>query len=150
VLLEYFRDPFQNIAHRYTIGAGAGFQIADTPKIDWEVSVSIAYQNTRFDDVLEGDPTSAGTPALVAGTAYDHELTDSVDFSLGYRFFVVDEESGQYTHHLVAGFEFDLMGALDFDMTLVWDRIEKPRPNSDGTFPEKDDYRLNLALGFDF
>jgi putative salt-induced outer membrane protein YdiY len=150
VLGEYFRDPFQNIAHRYTIGAGAGYQIIDTSKIDWQASVGLAYQNTRFDDVLEGDPTSASTPTLVASTLYDHELSGSVDLTLQYRFFVVNEESGQYTHHFVTGFEFDLIGSLDFDVTFVWDRIEKPRQNSDGTFPKKDDYRLNLALGFDF
>jgi len=26
----------------------------------------------------------------------------------------------------------------------------KPQQNSDGTFPKKDDYRLNFALSFDF
>jgi hypothetical protein len=150
VMVEYFRDPFQNVAHRYTVGAGGGYQIVDTSKIDWEVSVGLAYQESRFDDVPEGDPTSAATPALMVGTAYDHELSDSVDFALEYRFFVVDERSGRYTHHLVAGFEFDLVGSLDFDVTFVWDRIERPRQDSDGTFPRKDDYRLNLGLGFDF
>ena len=147
---EYFRDPFQNIAHRYTIGAGAGYQIVDTAKVDWEASAGFAYQYTRFDDVLEGEPTSASTPAFFATTVYDHELSGSVDFNLSYRFFIVNEESGQFTHHFVTGFEFDLIGSLDFDVTFVWDRIEKPRPTSDGTFPEKDDYRLNLGLGFDF
>jgi hypothetical protein len=150
VLGEYFRDPFQNVAHRYTIGAGAGYQIVDTSKIDWQVSAGLAYQSTRFDDVLEGEPTSASTPSLVATTIYDHELSGSIDFNLAYRFFIVNEESGRYTHHFVTGFEFDLIGSLDFDVTFVWDRIEKPRQSSDGTFPEKDDFRLNLALGFDF
>jgi hypothetical protein len=50
----------------------------------------------------------------------------------------------------VTGLEFDLIGSLDFDVTFVWDRIERPRPASDGTFPLKDDYRLNFGLGFDF
>jgi putative salt-induced outer membrane protein YdiY len=147
---EYFRDPFQNIAHRYTIGAGAGYQIIDTSRIDWKATVGFAYQGTRFDDVAEGELTSASTPTFLASTLYDQELSGSVDFNLEYRFFIVDEESGQYTHHFVTGFEFDLIGSLDFDVTFVWDRIQKPRPNSDDTFPEKDDYRLNLALGFDF
>ncbi len=150
VLLEYFRDPFQNIAHRATIGVGAGYQITDTPKVDWQVTTGVAYQRTSFDDVAEGNPDSADTPAFVLGTVYDHELSGSVDFNLAYRFFIVNEESGQYTHHFVTGFEFDLIGSLDFDVTFVWDRIEKPRQASDGSFPTKDDYRLNFALGFDF
>jgi putative salt-induced outer membrane protein YdiY len=150
VLGEYFRDPFQNISHKWTLGAGAGYQIIDTAKIDWETTVGFAYQGTRFDDVLEGDPTSASTPVFLAGTVYDHELSGSIDFNLAYRFFVVNEESGQYTHHFVTGFQFDLIGSLDFDVTFVWDRIEKPRQSADGTFPKKDDFRVNFALGFDF
>jgi len=150
VLTEYFRDPFQNIAHRATIGVGAGYQIIDTSKVDWQVTTGVAYQKTRFDDVAEGDPESASTPTLLVATVYDHELSGSVDFNLGYRLFLVNEESGQYTHHLVTGFEFDLIGSLDFDITLVWDRIEKPRSSSDGAIPLKDDYRLNFALSFDF
>ena len=35
---EYFRDPFQNIDARNTVGVGAGYQIFDSPKTEWEVS----------------------------------------------------------------------------------------------------------------
>jgi putative salt-induced outer membrane protein YdiY len=150
VLLEYFRDPFQNIAHRGTIGAGAGYQIIDTPKVDWQMNTGFAYQRTRFDDVPEGSAESVNTPTFLLGTAYDHKLSGSVDFNLQYRIQIVNEESGQYTHHFVTGFEFDLIGSLDFDFTFVWDRIQKPQQNSDGTFPKQDDYRLNFALSFDF
>jgi hypothetical protein len=148
--LEYFRDPFQNIAHRWSIGAGVGYEIVDTSKVEWQVNAGLVYQHTRFDDVPEGEIESASTPALFISTAYDHELTDGIDLNVDYRFFVVDEESGQYTHHFVTGLEFDLIGSLDFFTTFVWDRIEKPRPTADGTLPEKDDYRLNLGLAFDF
>jgi len=150
VLAEYYRDPFQNIASRGTIGAGAGYQIVDTAKIDWQATVGFAYQSTRFDDVVEGESHSASTPTLVVGTAYDHELSGSVDFNLQYQFFIVNEESGQYTHHLVTGFEFDLIGSLDFDVTFVWDYIRKPRALSDGSLPKQNDTGLNFTLGFDF
>jgi putative salt-induced outer membrane protein YdiY len=150
VLAEYFRDPFQNIAHRGTIGVGAGYQLIDSSKVDWQVTAGVAYQNTRFADVAEGEPGSATTPTVLLGTTYNHELSGSVDFGVNYRFFIVDEESGQYTHHFVTGFEFALIGSLDFDVTFVWDRIQKPQQNSDGTLPKQDDYRLNFALSFDF
>jgi putative salt-induced outer membrane protein YdiY len=150
VQLEYFRDPFQNISQRWTIGAGAGYQILDTSTVDWQVNAGLAYQHTRFDAVPEGEIESASTPALFVSTAYDHELTDGIDLNVDYRFFLVDEESGRYTHHFVTGLEFDLFGSLDFFTTFVWDRIEKPRPTADGTLPKKDDYRLNLGLVLDF
>jgi hypothetical protein len=62
---------------------------------------------------------------------------------------IVNEESGTYTHHLETGFEFELTRALDFDITLIWDRIQDPRPDSDGIVPEQDDYRLVFFLGLD-
>jgi hypothetical protein len=150
VQLEYFRDPFQNIAHRYTVGAGVGHELVDSSKIDWQVSVGMAYQNVHFDDVVEGESDSASTPALTVATVYDHELSDSVDLTVSYRFFVVNEESGQYTHSFLTDLAFDLIGSLELDVTFVWDRIQKPRPSSDGTVPKKDDYRLNFTLSFDF
>ena len=150
VKLEYFRDPFQNIAHRGTIAAGGGFQIIDTPRVDWQVTASAGYQRTTFDDVPEGSPGEADTPAFVVGTVYEHKLSKSVEFDLSYQVMFVNEESGQYTHHFVTGFEFDLIGSLSFDPMFVWDRIQKPQQSADGTFPNKDDYRLNFVLSYDF
>lgn len=149
VRLEYFRDPFQNIAHRGTVAAGVGYQIIDTAKVDWQVNTTFGYQRTSFDDVPEGNAESADTPVVALGTAYDHKLSGSVDFNLSYQIQIVNEESGEFTHHFVTGFEFDLIGSLDFDVTFVWDRIQKPQQSSDGSFPKQDDYRLNFALSFD-
>jgi hypothetical protein len=149
VRLEYFRDPFQNIAHRGTVAAGVGYQIIDTAKVDWQVTTTFGYQRTRFDDVPEDSAESADTPVVALGTAYDHKLSGSVDFNLSYQIQIVNEESGEFTHHFVTGFEFDLIGSLDFDVTFVWDRIQKPQQSSDGSFPKQDDYRLNFALSFD-
>ena len=150
VKFEYFRDPFQNIAHRTTIAAGAGYELVDTARVDWQATASVGYQRTNFGDVPEGSPTEADTPAIVLGTVYEHKLSSSVDFDFTYQVMLVNEESGQYTHHLVVAFEFDLIGSLNFDPMFVWDRIQKPQQNADGTFPKKDDYRFNLALSFDF
>ncbi len=147
---EYYRDPFQNIASRWTIGAGAGYQIIDTSRIGWDVNVSIAYQRTDFDSVAPGDSDSADTPAFAVGTRYDNELTGWMDYNFAYRFFIVNEESGTYTHHLATGFEFELIGDLDFDVTFIWDRIQDPRQNSDGSFPEQDDFRTIFGLGYSF
>jgi hypothetical protein len=147
---EYYRDPFQNITSRWTIGAGVGYQIVDTSKVEWDVNTSLAYQQTKFDDVLEGEATSADTPALVFGTGYDNEITGWMDFFFDYTFYIVNEESGTYTHHLYTGFEFEFFGDFDFDVAIVWDRIKDPRQNSDGTFPEKDDFRTIFSLGYSF
>jgi putative salt-induced outer membrane protein YdiY len=147
---EYFKDPFQNIGSRWTFGVGVGYQIYDTPKTDWEVSGGPAYQRTDFDSVVPGDPESEETPALLIGTTLDMELTKSIDFYYTYSFQIVNEQSGSYNHHMVTAFEFEITSLLDFDIQWVWDRIEDPRQNSDGSFPESDDFRLIVGIGFDF
>jgi len=147
---EYFRDPFQNIENRYTLGTGIGYHIIDTPKTAWDVTVGLAYQHTRFNSVVTGEDPEASTPALVVGTLYETELTKTIDFDVNYSFNLVNEESGQYTHHFVTSFETELTSWLDFDISFVWDRIEKPTANADGTIPEPDDYKLIFSLGVDY
>jgi putative salt-induced outer membrane protein YdiY len=147
---EYYRDRFQNIAGRWSIGTGLGYDVVDTSRVDWSIGAGVAYQRTDFDDVTAGDPTSEDTPALMANTRYSNELTGWMEYTLDYRFSLVNEASGTYTHHLVTGFSFELFGDLDFDASLVWDRIQDPRRNADGTIPERDDFRTIFGLGYSF
>ncbi len=147
---EYYRDPFQNIVARWTAGFGVGYQIVDTKKVEWNTSVGLAYQRTDFDDVPEGDPSTAETPALVLSTRYDNELAKWVDYFFSYRCYVVNEESGTYTHNLQTGLEFEIVKDFEFDVSVVWDRIEDPQPGADGTIPLQDDFRTIFALGYKF
>jgi len=147
---EWYRDPFVNIDQRWTLGMGLGYEVVDTSKIDWNVTGGLSYQTTSFVSVEEGEDDTADTPAITVGTVYDHKLTKGVDFVFDYTFFIVNEESGTYTHHLLTGLEFELTTILDFDITLIWDRIQNPRPDSFGVVPEQDDFRLTFFLGFDF
>lgn len=147
---ELYRDPFVNIAQRWTIGMGAGYEVIDTSKVTWDVTGGLSYQTTSFDSVEAGEDDSANTPALTLGTIYDHKLTTWMDFVFDYTLFIVNEESGTYTHHLLTGLEFELTTILDFDVTFIWDRIQDPRPTAGGIVPEQDDFRLTFFLGFDF
>ena len=102
VVVEYYRDPFQNFAHRLTIGAAVGYQLVDTPRVSWEVNVGPSYQRTIFDSVVEGESDAESTAALSAGTTYTNELTSDIDYTLDYRFLVVKPEAGRYyssLHH---------------------------------------------------
>jgi len=147
---EYFRDPFQNIAERYTLGAGIGYTLVETKKITWEIVGGPAFQKTEFASVEPGADDSSSTPVLIGGTVYDHELTGWMDFLFEYRFQVVNEDSGRYNHHMVTTFETEITSLLDFDVSFVWDRIEKPQPTEDGTIPLQDDVRLIVGLGLDW
>lgn len=147
---EWYRDPFQNIATRWTIGGGLGYELIVSAKTSWDLAVGPAFQRTEFADVSADQPTASSTPALVGTTSYEHELTGWTDFSFEYRVFVVNEDSGTYTHHMLTGIEIDITSVIDFDVSLIWDRIQTPQEASDGTFPKRDDFRLVLSLGFEF
>jgi putative salt-induced outer membrane protein YdiY len=150
VFFEYFKDPFQNVDRRYTLGTGIGYQLIDTPRTDWSIFAGPAYQMTRFDQVQPGESREEETGALSAGTTFEMELTSNIDLDYEYVFQLTSEEAGEYNHHMIGTIEFELTDSLDFDLSLVWDRINKPQANADGTFPEQDDYRLIVGIGYDF
>ncbi len=67
IFFEYYRDPFQNVDSRATLGAGGGYHIIDTPKTSWDVAGGSAFRSTRFVSVQPGDSQKVTTPALVVG-----------------------------------------------------------------------------------
>ncbi|HHQ49327.1 MAG TPA: DUF481 domain-containing protein [Acidobacteria bacterium] len=150
VTTEYYRDPFQNIANRWTLGFGAGYQLLDTSKVTWNVDLGFAYQRTRFVTVQPPDSGTANTPTLRVGTRYDNELTGWLDFFLDYRFFVVNKDSGSFNHRFQTGLEIDLIGDLTLNFTWVWDYLKDPRAGSDGIVPKSDDFRTIFGIGYSF
>ena len=149
VFAEYFKDKFQNIDYRGTLGVGGGYHIIDTPETTWDVSGGPGYRKTRYISVAPGDSEEVDTPALIVGTFYDTTLTKTVDFNAGYNLGIVNKESGTYTHHAIATFEIELTSILDFDVSFVWDRTQDPQVRADGTTPKQDDFQLLLTLGVD-
>ncbi len=55
-----------------------------------------------------------------------------------------------YTHHMVTALETELTDWLDLDVSFVWDRIQDPQANADGTVPKQNDYYFILGLGIEF
>jgi hypothetical protein len=146
---EYFRDPFSNIENSITVGTGVGYHIIDTSKTKWDITPGLAYQHTQNVSVEAGQDSSNSTPALVVGTEYDTELTERIDFNGKYRFNIVNQESGKYTHHVKAALEIELTSSLDLDLAFIWDRIQDPKPKDDGRVPEQDDFYFFFGIGFE-
>jgi len=150
VNVEYYRDPFQNISAKWTLGAGAGYQILDTSKVGWSVDFGLAYQRTRFNTVMPTESETANTPTLRIGTHYDNELTRWLDLFVDLRLFVVNKDAGTYTHRFQTGLDIDLVGDLDLNFSWIWDHIEDPRPNAGGVTPRNDDFRTIFGIGYTF
>jgi len=147
---EFFRDPFQNIESKVTLGAGLGYKIIDTSKSEWLIGGGPGYQNTRYKSVLPGEDNSEDTPALILGTAYDVELTSWLDYLFNYNIIWVNQASGGYTHHLVSTIESELIGSFDLDISFVWDHINNPIITDNGLRPEKNDFRFIVGVSYDF
>jgi putative salt-induced outer membrane protein YdiY len=150
LLSEYFRDPFQNISYRLTLGAGAGYSLIDTPKTDWGISAGPGFRYTKFENVEPGESENDWTPAEWASTDYEHELNSKMDLILGYNTVIGNQDSGSYTHHAVASLETELLSWLDFDLSFIWDHIQNPTAGEDGETPEKNDYRFIIGLGLNY
>ena len=146
---EYFRDPFQNVADRITVGAGVGYHMIDTSRTSWDLFAGPGYQYTRFDSVERGENADESSFALILSTDYETEVTGSVDFIAGYRIQLTNRDTGGYSHHAIATLETELTRNLDLDVSLIWDRIQYPTATADGVIPEQDDYKLIFGLGFD-
>lgn len=151
---EFYRDPFSNIGGQYSISSGVGYDLIHTARTEWTVNTGLGYQNLRFDSVQPGDPATSESPFFTTGTRLDYELTGDIDLVYDYSMRVLNEDNGQYTHHMLGTVSFDLIGDLDLDVSLIWDYIEKPTPIDDGggapILPKQDDYQLIVSLAYDF
>ena len=150
VFAEYYRDPFLNLQYRISFGVGIGYHLINTPKTTWDLTGGPAYQRTQFISVQAGQSDTESTPALVVSTNYDTELNKKIDLIAGYTFYIVNQASGSYTHHIITSLETELTKWLDFDISFVWDRTKDPTPNEDGTIPKSNDFQLIFSLGIDF
>lgn len=146
VQAQYYRDPFQNRAAEWTLGFGGGYQIFDTPKLDWIVSAGPGYQRTEYVDVAPGEDRTVGTPALLMGTNYDQEVTENIDFLVEYQITLTETKGGRAKHDFYTALDVDLTSRLDLRLAGTWKRIESPQPDSDGITPEKDDFTATLGL----
>jgi len=147
---QYFRDPFQNIAHQITLETGLGYELIATRKTEWDIFAAAGANYVRRDSVEPGQPTESRSPAVSLGTDFDTELTSWMDYLFSFHMTFLDEESGTYQHHLVTTLSTDLVRNIDFDVSIVWDRTESPPPDALGIVPEKDDFRFMVGVSFEF
>lgn len=141
---EFFSDEFQNIDQRYTPGLGLGYELVRQDWVEWEVTTGAAYQYTVF--------SSGGTSddaATLVGTELDFDF-DLFDWDNLYRIQIVPTDLGKTSQHFESVVSLDIWGPFDLDVSFIWDRINKPELNADGTRPKSDDFRLSVGLGLDF
>jgi putative salt-induced outer membrane protein YdiY len=149
-IFEWYRNPFTNISSRTTFSIGAGYQIIDTNRTEWDVSGGPGYQETHFDSVQAGEADKTSTPTVGIETNFDQDWTKDIEFKYTYRAQFTNTASGKYNHHMEMRIETEWTSVLDFDIALNWDRTEKPQPDDQGEVPQQDDFRMIVGLGIEF
>jgi hypothetical protein len=147
---QYFRDPFQNIRNQTTLETGAGYELINTNETEWEITAGAGVNIVERVSVETDQEKSSTSPSVSLGTAFETELTSWMDYLLTFQMTFVDKESGEYQHHLLTTLSTDLIGDIDFDVSLVWDRVQQPPPNAQGETPERNDYRMLVGVSWDF
>lgn len=150
VILEWYRDPFQNLDARASAGAAAGYRIFNTRRTEWQVSAGLAYQQTRWVAVEAGQDARQSAGAFAASMSFEQEWTKAVDFKFDYTFYLTQESAGRYIHHLLVSVETDWTKNLDLDVSVSWDRTQIPQATPGGAVPDQDDLRMVVGLGFKF
>jgi hypothetical protein len=150
VTIQYNRDEFQNIAHQASLSTGLGFDLKETNKTDWLIYASAGSNYLERVSVVEGESKSSRSPSVILGSDFETDLTSWIEYIFSYRITFLDEESGKRQHHMLTTLSTDLIGNIDFDVSLIWDRTELPQPLEDETIPEQDDFRLTVGIGFEF
>ena len=148
--VDLLKDKFQNVAYRATYSAGAGYFYIDTPKTSWNFNGGVGYQYTKFDEVPVNESNTASTPVLELGTDFSAELTSTIDFMFLYGVQLVSDEAGEGIHHAETGVSIDLVNDFELDLSIVWDRINKPTADAEGVAPGKDNSRLVIGIGYEF
>jgi len=147
---EYYTDPIQNLAHRVTLGVGAGYDLIDRPNLNWNLTTGPAYQYAWFDSSQLGEPTKKGTAALTFGSRFDWDITHRIKWIVEYRGIYTSKEVGESTHHGVSTLSLEVTKRFDLDVSFVWDRISNPKVGDNNVQPKPDDFRLVVGLGVDF
>lgn len=147
---EYFSDTYQNIAHRWTIGAAAGYTFIRTKNVEWDLSFGPAVVKTENDTVAEDGEIDFTSWALQLGTIYEIELNKRTDLKCNYQLTATEEKSGSYRHHTITKLENEITSWLDLDFTLIWDYVYEPTSDASGVTPDKNDYQLLVGLGIEF
>lgn len=148
--IQYFKDELQNIRHQGTLDTGLGYHLVDSDRVTWDLQAGVGYNYLQNVSVADGEKDNETSPVGTLSSDFDIELTSWMDYELLINMTFLNEKSGKYQHHIVSALSTDLIGDLDIDFSIIWDRTEVPQENSDGSTPEQDDFHFAVSLVYDF
>lgn len=150
ISLQYYKEELQNINHQGTIDTGFGFQVIDTPRTIWEIQAGVGGNYLENVSVAPGEGQGEWSPVGTLSTNLSLDITSWIEWKFLWNMTFLEEAAGKFQHHMVNTLSTDLIGDLDLDVSLVWDRTRVPQVAEDGTVPEQDDYQVTVSLSYEF
>jgi len=148
--VQYYQDSFVNIRHQATADTGIGYQLIDSPRVEWDIQGGVGANYLRHVSVADSELNDEVSPVATLGSDLTVELTAWIDYELFINMTFLNEESGQYQHNIVTTLSTDLVGDVDLDVSFIWNRTEKPQEGVDNVTPEQDDYRFLVSIDYNF
>jgi len=150
VKFEYFADKFQNIDQRLTAGVGIGYFLSRSSKADWFVELGASYQDTRYRSVEPGEDDKDSNGSVPFRTTLETDLNKRTELTAEYGVQIGIGHEANTIHHTFVMFEFELWGDIDFDASISWDHVTRPKTNAEGITPLKDDLAMYYGISIDF
>ncbi|MEM8885510.1 MAG: DUF481 domain-containing protein, partial [Planctomycetota bacterium] len=98
-------------------------------------------------------PCGAGdddTATITLATQVDWDITEDLELDLRYDISFGVPETDDFNTNLNLKFALELWRDFDLEFTTIWNYVNRPRPNDDGTFPLQSDFRFVLGIAWEF
>jgi len=149
-MLDYYSDEFQNIDWRLSPGAGAGYEIVQSKKAEWDANLALVYQETHYVSVFGTQSIQENAVALKLQTHFKLAFNSYVTLHGDYSLTADLEDTQDITQHSLIKLKVDMSRHLDLNLAFVWDRVGDPQANALGVVPKKDDFKISFGAGVHF
>jgi len=148
--LILYHDKFTNIDIQSTPSAGIGYHAVKRKKMEMDLELAGGYQYTRFISVEQGEDQEQRSGSILPTIRIETDPLKDVDLDLLYQAGITVPEPENTTMHGEVILSIEITKIFDLDVSWIWDRVQSPQPNEDGTIPEQDDVKLTVGIGIDF
>ena len=115
-----------------------------------DLELAGGYQYTRYISVETGQDQENRSGAVIPRIGIETDPLKDVDFDVLYQAEITVPEAADTIMHGEAILSIEITRLIDVDISWIWDRVQNPRSNEDGTIPKKDDVKLTVGVGIDF
>ena len=127
-----------------------GYHALKRKKISLDLELGGGFQFTRYSYVDPGENDQKERGVIVPTLRLESEPLRWADLDALYTAQVSGDNAEDTTQHGELILSIELTKVFDLDVSWIWDHVQSPAPNEDGTIPKKDDVKLTLGIGIDF